>query len=202
MIKEYTRLYCGNSDYNFTNTFEYSRWAFQFWSRPKMVLSMEWSAQCHFSPSKSWDTCYRLCYRSLHNPCNTDWINFHIWKLILIQCDCNLSQIWKLTQCFSALQGLCKLLYHLYCKHWGADGAGYYFSDHLCQHAYSFWSTADFRKQKPRQLTCYHACTHVRSYQYHIIMWYKRYFLGFSILQVFCNPLYFCVCMTCWFSTL
>ena len=31
-------------------------------------------------------------------------INFHIWKLILVQCECNLSQIWKLTQCFSVLQ--------------------------------------------------------------------------------------------------
>ena len=50
-------------------------------------------------------------YRSLQNPCNTDWINFHIWKLILVQCKCNLRQIWKLTQCFSVLQGLCKPLY-------------------------------------------------------------------------------------------
>ena len=44
---------------------------------------------------------------SLHNLCNTDCINFRI----LVQCECNQSQVWKLTRCFSVLQGLCKLLY-------------------------------------------------------------------------------------------
>ena len=29
---------------------------------------------------------------------------FHIWKLILVQCECSISQIWK-------FQGLCKILY-------------------------------------------------------------------------------------------
>ena len=39
--------------------------------------------------------------QEFHNPCNTDCINFHnIWKLILVQCECNLSQIWKLAQPF------------------------------------------------------------------------------------------------------
>ena len=73
-------------------------------------------------------------YRSLQNPCNTDCINFHIWKLV---CTCSsivvvramayraiMDQpiltitilqtnfhIWKLMQ--SVLQGFCKLLYLL-----------------------------------------------------------------------------------------
>ena len=31
--------------------------------------------------------------RTLHNPCNRFSINFHIWKLILVQCEYNLGQI-------------------------------------------------------------------------------------------------------------
>ena len=42
---------------------------------------------------------FQCCSRSSHNPCNRFSINFHIWKLI--QCECNLSQIWKLTWSFS-----------------------------------------------------------------------------------------------------
>ena len=41
-------------------------------------------------------------YMFVHsNPCNRFGINFHIWKLVLVQCECNQGQIWKLTQLFS-----------------------------------------------------------------------------------------------------
>ena len=38
-------------------------------------------------------------YRRFHNPCNADYINFHIWKLILVQCECDLRQIWSHFNC-------------------------------------------------------------------------------------------------------
>ena len=43
-------------------------------------------------------SCMKLIrlYRSLHNPCNADWISFYVWELILVPCECNLRQIWVL----------------------------------------------------------------------------------------------------------
>ena len=44
---------------------------------PRHIFLFSWLFHCLVKP---------VAYRSLQNPCNTDCINFHIWKLV---CTCS-----------------------------------------------------------------------------------------------------------------